>query len=83
MEFIRVTLCQSFESLERGETLANLQTVENYLLPVCGIKSIQETQSEPGVYHIEICDSHLPKDVGFPINNAKAKLPKSFIDVVN
>lgn len=83
MEFIRVTLCQSFKSLEKGQTYGDLQTIDNYLLPVYAIKSIQETQTEPGVYHIEICESHLPTDFDFPIDYAKAKLHKSFIDIVN
>lgn len=83
MEFIKVTLHQSSTSLQHGEKFSDLQQFENYLLPIAGIKYIEETQTEPGIYHIEICESHRPTDLGFEVGYAKAKLSKSFFNVVN
>lgn len=82
MEFIRVTLC---EGITGEKPISKLEKIENYLLPVYGIKSISEKQTEPGTYHITICDSHIPVDneFDFKVDHAEAKLSKSFIDIVN
>ena len=50
MEFIKVTLHQSSTSLQHGEKFSDLQQFENYLLPIAGIKYIEETQTEPGIF---------------------------------
>lgn len=83
MEFIRVTLCENI--LTSNKTVSQQGKADNYLLPVNGIKSISEKQTEPGVYYIEICDNYIPKDldIDFEVHHAIAKLPKDFIDVVN
>lgn len=80
MEFIRVTL---WEGLSSGKKISNLEKVENYLLPIYGIKSISEKVSEPGTYYIYICESHIPTDFEFIVDHAIAKLPNGFVDIVN
>lgn len=80
MDFIKVTL---WEAISNDKKISDREKVENYLLPVYGIQSIAEIQSEPGNYYIYICESHKPTDFEFTVDHAKAKLPKDFIDVVN
>ncbi len=80
MEFIEVTLC---EEITGDKPISQTGKIEGYRLPVYGIKSVAERQSEPGVYYIYICDSHIPTDFDFKVGHALAKLPKSFFDIVN
>jgi hypothetical protein len=82
MKFIKVTLC---EGITGKKPISELEKIENYLLPVYGIKSISEKATEPGTYYITICDSHIPNEneFDFKVDHAEAKLSKGFIDIVN
>ena len=79
MEFIIVTLK---ESLGNGVTFKNRRIEENYVLPINAIKSVHKkiTGKE---YFIDICDNFKPDGRGFEIGEITARLPSSFIQILN
>lgn len=80
MDFIKVTLREGIGS---NKKISDLKTLENYLLPLHAIKTVEISFGGEYTHSVTILKDYLPDDLNFEVAFGLVNLPNGFINVVS